>query len=188
MAAAVPRVMCLSIREVMNNIEILEGDITTANVDIIVNAANSKMLGGGGVDGAIHKAAGPRLLEECRKVKEVNGIRCPTGEARITPAGLLQAKYVVHTVGPVFKFESHPNVLLESCYRNCLDLALRYNCQSIAFPAISCGAYGYPITEAAKIAFGVCSDPKYSDLKIYFYLYGKETLTAWRTVYEMVRT
>ncbi|WP_417614526.1 macro domain-containing protein [Oceanisphaera sp.] len=172
----------------MNNIEILEGDITTAHVDIIVNAANPVMLGGGGVDGAIHRAAGPGLLEECRKVKAVNGIRCPTGEARITPAGLLQAKYVVHTVGPVFKLEQQPGVLLESCYRQCLELALSYNCQSIAFPAISCGAYGYPITEAANIAFGVCGEPRYNDLNIYFYLYGKDTLKAWTTAYAMLST
>ena len=180
--------MCPRVRGAMNNIEILEGDITTARVDIIVNAANPVMLGGGGVDGAIHRAAGPGLREECRQVAAVNGIRCPTGEARITPAGSLQAKYVVHTVGPVFKFEKQPSVLLESCYRNCLDLVLRYNCQSIAFPAISRGAYGYPITEAAKIAFGVCGEPGYSDLNIYFYLYGKDILSAWTTVYAKVRT
>ena len=100
----------------MNNIELIEGDITGAQVDAIVNAANPKMLGGGGVDGAIHKAAGPKLLEECRKIRSVNGIRCPFGEARITPAGNLKAKFVIHTVGPRYKIE--PTILCECVYRS----------------------------------------------------------------------
>jgi O-acetyl-ADP-ribose deacetylase (regulator of RNase III) len=167
----------------MNNIQILEGDITKAEVDAIVNAANPKMLGGGGVDGAIHKAAGSQLLEECRKVKSVNGIRCPTGEARITFAGLLTAKYVIHTVGPRYKMVNEPNLLLESCFQKCLALAVDNNCKSIAFPAISCGAYGYPHNEAAEISLHICSAKQYNDLEIYFYLYSQKTASVWQEVY-----
>ncbi len=168
----------------MSNIEIIEGDITTAKVDVIVNAANPKMLGGGGVDGAIHRVAGRELLEECRKVKSFNGIRCPTGEARITPGALLSAKYVIHTVGPVYQRQSDPQRLLDSCYRNCLALALENNCGSIAFPAISCGAYGYPLDEAAEISLRICSAEKYQDLNIFFYLLGKSTTAAWLDAYQ----
>lgn len=155
----------------MSNIEIIKGDITSAHVDAIVNAANPIMLGGGGVDGAIHKAAGPKLLEACRKVKSVNGIRCPFGESRITEAGNLNAKFVIHTVGPIYRNETDPAQKLESAYSSACNLALENDCRSIAFPAISCGAYGYPHDEAVKIALRVCSNAKYSNLKIYFYIY-----------------
>ena len=155
----------------MKNIQLIEGDITLAEVDAIVNAANPRMLGGGGVDGAIHKAAGPRLLEKCRKVKPENGIRCPFGQARLTAAGDLTAKFVIHTVGPRYKIEANPSELLASAYQNSLDLALENSCQSIAFPAISCGAYGYPLDEAANIAISVCRQSKYEKLRIYFYKY-----------------
>lgn len=168
----------------MNNIDIFGGDITTAEVDIIVNAANPRMLGGGGVDGAIHKAAGGRLLKECRKVEVIDGVRCPTGEARITSGGLLNAKYVIHTVGPRYKYEDNPSGLLSSCYRNSLDLVLKNNCRSVAFPALSCGAYGYPFEEAARVAFSVCSESYYRDIEIYFFLFGKDILAAWTTEYE----
>ncbi len=127
-------------------IKITQGDITRASVDAIVNAANARMLGGGGVDGAIHRAAGPKLLEACKKVKSENGIRCPTGEARITDAGNLKAKYVIHTVGPRYYMDEDPANLLFSAYKNSLDLALSHGCKSIAFPAISCGVFGYPPT------------------------------------------
>lgn len=171
----------------MDNIEILEGDITLAKVDAIVNAANPKMLGGGGVDGAIHMSAGRKLFEECRKVKLVNGVRCPIGEARITPAGNLSSKYVIHTVGPRFKIDENPKMLLTSAYKNSLDLALANNCKSIAFPAISCGVYGYPLLEAAFIALGVCCKPEYSQLEIYFYLHGKKAKEAWGQAYEQTQ-
>ena len=135
-------------------IEVISADITTLSVDAIVNAANERMLGGGGVDGAIHRAAGPELLEACRAVAEVRpGVRCPTGEARITPGFRLPARFVIHTVGPVWRGGGYGEAeLLASCYRNSLALARAHTLGSIAFPAISCGAYGYPIDQAAAIA------------------------------------
>ena len=135
-------------------IRIIQGDITTLAVDAIVNAANQMMLGGGGVDGAIHRAAGRKLFEACYNVPEVRpGVRCPTGEARITPGFNLPARFVIHTVGPVYRDGKHGEPeLLASCYRNSLRLATENGCRSIAFPCISTGVYGYPIMDAAQIA------------------------------------
>ena len=135
-------------------IKIIQGDITTLAVDAIVNAANQVMLGGGGVDGAIHRAAGPELYKACLKVPEVRpGVRCPTGEARITPGFRLPAKFIIHTVGPVYRDGLHGEPeRLAACYRNSLALAAENGCKSIAFPCISTGIYGYPIEDAAKIA------------------------------------
>ena len=137
-----------------SRIEIFEADITTLSVDAIVNAANEGMLGGGGVDGAIHRAAGPDLLDECKAVPSVrSGVRCPTGEARITGGHNLPAKFVIHTVGPVWRGgEKGEPGLLASCYRNSLALAVANNVNSIAFPAISCGVYGYPLESACNVA------------------------------------
>jgi len=138
----------------MRRIEIVRGDITKLAVDAIVNAANERMLGGGGVDGAIHRAAGPELLEACRAVPEVRpGVRCPTGEARITPGFRLPARFVIHTVGPVWRGGrfGEPERLAR-CYANSLELAVRNGVKSMAFPAISCGVYGYPIDRAAAVA------------------------------------
>jgi len=130
------------------------GDITKIAADAIVNAANERMLGGGGVDGAIHRAAGPELYEECLKVPEVRpGVRCPTGEARITGGGRLPSRFVIHTVGPVYKGgRSGEAEKLASCYWNCLELACENGLRSIVFPSISTGVYGYPAEEAAPIA------------------------------------
>jgi O-acetyl-ADP-ribose deacetylase len=163
----------------MSNITIVQGDITTAKVDAIVNAANSKMLGGGGVDGAIHRAAGPELLAACKKVPAENGIRCPAGEARITEAGRLKAKYVIHTVGPRYGVDEPSDRLLTSAYQNSLALALSHGCRSIAFPAISCGVYGYPHKEAAGIAVSVCNRPEYEPLAICFYLFSDDMVAVW---------
>ena len=135
-------------------IDVIRADITTLDVDAIVNAANERMLGGGGVDGAIHRAAGPDLLAACRHVPEVRpGVRCPTGEARLTLGFRLPARHVIHTVGPVWRDGAHGEPeLLASCYRRSLELARANGLRTIAFPAISCGVYGYPIDDAAAIA------------------------------------
>ena len=133
---------------------VVVGDITGQDVDAIVNAANSTLLGGGGVDGAIHDAGGPQILEECRKIRETDYPQgLPTGEAVITTGGNLPAKYVIHTVGPIYSREPERQAeLLAACYQNSLLLARQHQLSSIAFPSISTGAFGYPKIEAAKVA------------------------------------
>ena len=144
----------------MIEIEVIQGDITKLKVDAIVNAANCSLLGGGGVDGAIHRAAGPELLKACIPL---NG--CETGKAKITPGFRLPAKFVIHTPGPVYRDGQHGELaLLESCYKSCLNLAEENNCETVAFPAISCGVYGYPWEAATEIALNtVCG---YSNQKV----------------------
>jgi len=165
-------------KEISDRIEVRQGDITNLQVDAIVNAANSSLLGGGGVDGAIHRAAGPELLEECRSIGG-----CPTGEARITKGYRLPAKYVIHTVGPVYSGKPLDAVLLENCYRNSLKLAVENRIKTIAFPAISCGVFGYPIEEASKIAVdtvGRFLENHPSIEKVFFILFS----SANKAVYE----
>jgi O-acetyl-ADP-ribose deacetylase (regulator of RNase III) len=138
----------------MERVQVVFGDITAQRVDAIVNAANEQMLGGGGVDGTIHRAAGPELLAACRTLPEVRPrVRCPTGESRITPGFRLAARHVIHTVGPVWRGggAGEPE-LLAGCYRSALALAREHGVRSIAFPAISCGVFGYPLAEAARVA------------------------------------
>jgi O-acetyl-ADP-ribose deacetylase len=141
-------------------IEVIAGDITKLQVDAIVNAANERMLGGGGVDGAIHRAAGRQLLDACRAIDEIRpGVRCPTGEARITPAFDLSSRFVIHTVGPIWRGGGNGEAeLLASCYRQSMLLAQSHALESIAFPAISCGVYAYPPEQAAAIAVHTLRD------------------------------
>ncbi|TAL75291.1 MAG: O-acetyl-ADP-ribose deacetylase [Rhodanobacter sp.] len=132
----------------------IEADLTTLAVDVIVNAANETLLGGGGVDGAIHRAAGPRLLAACRALPEVRpSVRCPTGEARLTPGFDLPARWVIHTVGPVWHGGTHGEpALLAACYRHAMEIAAAQQLRRMAFPAISCGVFGYPAELAAGVA------------------------------------
>jgi O-acetyl-ADP-ribose deacetylase (regulator of RNase III) len=147
---------------------IIAADITTLRVDAIVNAANPSLLGGGGVDGAIHRAAGPALLKACRALPEsAPGVRCPTGEARLTPGFALPARHVIHTVGPVWHGGKHGEAkLLACCYRNALRLLREHRLRTIAFSAISCGVYGYPAALAAAVAVSTLRDELAEDASI----------------------
>jgi len=159
-----------------------QGDITKVPVDAIVNAANETLLGGGGVDGAIHRAAGPDLLDACRKIPEVRpGVRCPTGEARITPGFQLPARHVIHTVGPVYRGRLEDAELLGSAYRSSLALAEQRHVGSIAFPAISCGVFGYPLSEAAEVAVSVARERSWALEELHFVLFPADVLAAWRS-------
>lgn len=163
----------------MIDIEIIQGDITKLAVDAIVNAANRSLLGGGGVDGAIHRAAGPELLRSCIPL---NG--CETGKAKITPGFRLPAKYVIHTPGPVYRDGQHGEpALLESCYKSCLDLAEENDCETVAFPAISTGVYGYPWKEATEIAVTtVRKFPAKNVKKVIFCCFSAEMEKIYRDV------
>ena len=164
----------------MSNVHLAIGDITTAQVDAIVNAANAALLAGGGVCGAIHRAAGPALQQACNQVEGVDGVRCPTGAARITAAGNLPARYVIHAVGPRYGIDPEPEVLLASAYRSSYALALENGCRTVAVPAISCGIFGYPLEEAARIAVDTSLEPDFSGLEITFYLFDRKIHDAFR--------
>lgn len=155
-------------------LDVIEGDLTREAVDAIVNSANESLLGGGGVDGAIHRAGGPAILEACRKL---NG--CRTGDAKITTGGALPARHVIHTVGPIYRDGTHGEAdLLASCHRRSLEVAREHGLRSVAFPAISCGVYGYPIPEAARIAIGTVAEMVAEDehfTLVRFVLFGQHT-------------
>lgn len=166
-------------------VEIVQGDITKKEVDAIVNAANTSLLGGGGVDGAVHRAAGPQLLEETR---QIGG--CPTGEARVSKGYLLPAKWVIHTVGPVWRGGGrNEERLLADCYRNTFREAEKLGVRSIAFPSISTGAYGFPLERATRI--GLNETKKFLEVdtsveKVIFVCFGDEVLNTYRRVYQEV--
>ena len=162
----------------MDSIEILRGDITTLAVDAIVNAANTTLLGGGGVDGAIHRAAGPELRAKCATLGG-----CESGEAKITPGYRLPARFVIHTVGPIWRGGKHDEArILANCYRNSLRVAVENEIKMLAFPAISCGAYGYPLQEAAQIALATTREflaSAGSIHKVSFVLWGDDVYDAY---------
>lgn len=164
-------------------IELTQGDITHQTVDAIVNAANSSLMGGGGVDGAIHREGGPEILKECKKIRSEKG-KCPTGEAVITTAGKLKSKYVIHTVGPVWEGgNNHEPELLSSAYRNSLKLAEEHQAKTIAFPSISTGVYSYPVERAAIIALKSVANFLKGDTQIElvrFVLFDFQTFDAYK--------
>jgi O-acetyl-ADP-ribose deacetylase (regulator of RNase III) len=153
-----------------NKINIIFGDITKASTDAIVNAAKPSLLGGSGVDGDIQKAAGKSVLDECKAIEIIDGVRCKTGEAKITSAGDLSSTFIIHTVGPVYNKSQCPEKDLHNSYFNSIELALKHNCKSIAFPAISCGKYGFPHDKAVDIAVNALKPFLDKEIEILFYV------------------
>lgn len=161
----------------MASITCVQGDIAQQDVDAIVNAANHSLLGGGGVDGAIHRAAGQELLLACRALPDVRGVRCPTGEARITPGFQLKARWVLHAVGPIYSKDPDPARSLARSLESSLALAVENGARTVAVPAISCGAYGYPAVQAAKILVDVARRATGID-EVRFVLFDLSTLAV----------
>lgn len=167
----------------MVKINIVRGDITNLDVDVVVNAANHSLLGGGGVDGAIHRRAGPALLEECKLLRRKLPDGLPTGAAVITRGYNLPAKFVIHTVGPVFTPSRNQDKLLENCFVNSLKMAEQQNLKSVAFPAISCGAYGYPVDRCALIAKKVMKEFDFKSVKeVTLCLYNNDVFETFRKI------
>lgn len=159
----------------------VRGDLTDEDTDAIVNAANSSLLGGGGVDGAIHRAGGPEILEVCRQIRRTtypDGL--PTGQAVATTAGRLKARWVIHTVGPVYDEHDHPEHLLASCHTQSLAVADELGARSVSFPAISCGVYGYPVAEAAEVALTAVREADTAVDLVRFVLFGDDAFAAFR--------
>ncbi len=170
-------------------LEVTEGDITRETTDAIVNAANSGLMGGGGVDGAIHRAGGPEILAACQKIRAERG-RLPVGQAVITTGGKLPARYVIHTVGPMYHASADPAGLLARCHRESLRIAVENGLKSVAFPAISTGAYGYPLDEAARVAVGAVSEflaAKPPLDRVRFVLFGAEAYSAFEAALRDLR-
>jgi O-acetyl-ADP-ribose deacetylase (regulator of RNase III) len=170
-------------------IEIVEGDITREDTDAIVNAANSSLMGGGGVDGAIHRAGGPDILEECREIVKRQG-SLPAGKAVITTAGKMKAKHVIHTVGPVYSGSPEDPVTLASCFTESLRVADENELESVSFPAISCGVYGYPMDEAARVSLSAVADHARGRTRVRlvrFVLFGRRAFETFAAAAREVR-
>ncbi|HEX6844155.1 MAG TPA: O-acetyl-ADP-ribose deacetylase [Actinomycetota bacterium] len=167
------------------DISLVEGDITRQEVDAVVNAANASLLGGGGVDGAIHRAGGPAILEACRELRATSypdGL--PTGEAVATTAGHLPARWVIHTVGPIYGRDPEPAVLLARCHASCLRVADDLGTRTVAFPAISTGAYGYPMRQAAEVAVAAVRSATSEVEEVRFVLFGADAMEAFTRALE----
>jgi O-acetyl-ADP-ribose deacetylase len=171
----------------MKNVELIVGDITKLDIDAIVNAANSSLMGGGGVDGAIHRAGGPKILEECMQIRNRQG-GCRAGEAVITTGGNLKARYVIHTVGPVWRGgEAGEDQLLKNAYANSLKLAAEHNLETIAFPNISTGVYGFPKGRAAEIAVKTVRDfsQEHTFKRLVFCCYDEENYKIYKSILDL---
>ena len=172
-------------------LSLIQGDITEQETDALVNAANSSLMGGGGVDGAIHRAGGPTILEECKRIRAEMEHPLPTGQAVITSGGNLKARYVIHTVGPIWRGgNARETELLASAYRQSLKLAVQHNLTSVSFPSISTGAYGYPVEEASRVALEAVIDFLKREISlqvVVFVLYDKYTYETYRRTLESLR-